>query len=189
MEKHMRRIDKIKNSILETGIQLNPKLDKEEIVEFQELSKIKLPEDYVIFLTEVGSGGHESNCLLPLDKWDLSYYISKPNIYEHLKAPCLIRTDIPNSKNWINELGIDEPAENWDNEKWDPMFGTMSVCDYGCGAFYSMIVNGKFSGRLFVWGDYVNKPPHFLRDYFFLDWIEYEIDLLKTGKSKSVLKL
>jgi hypothetical protein len=51
------RLRRIKLTIAEQGFTMNPCLTEEEVARFEERHKVRLPEEYRLFLMTVGNGG------------------------------------------------------------------------------------------------------------------------------------
>jgi hypothetical protein len=56
------------------------------------------------------------------------------------------------------------------------MAGTIAVAEIGCGLFYSLVVNGPFTGRVFSYGDHIANPPRFVAQNTFIEWIAACVD-------------
>ncbi len=66
----MDKIKGIKEKLKKLELKLNPPLPKEELAFFEKYLKVKLPDEYKQFLTEVGNGGAGPFYgILPLDMW------------------------------------------------------------------------------------------------------------------------
>ena len=150
---------------------LNPPLSASVIEEFECRHRIKLPEDYRCFITEIGNGGagpcyglfpfgqHDDS--LGLRSWengDLLGDVSQP--FPHVEA-----WNLPESF-WEQEPEIppglpseveDRLWEEWDKVEqeryWNPalMNGAIPICHLGCALRQWLVVNGEQKG--FVWND------------------------------------
>jgi hypothetical protein len=130
---------------LNTLIKLNPNenyrigrvLTKNEIQKFEEENTIKLPEEYIEFVTQIGSFGFgPNNGLIPLSQYnDLTFR----QIKNELSKP------FP-----FTEKKEDEDLYEFEYDSL--LNGAILISNCGCGDFDILIVNGNEYGN--VWGDY-----------------------------------
>lgn len=149
---------------------------------FESAAGIRLPDDYVFFITRVGNGGSAPCRLQSLEDWDAGHW-SAVELGRDLAAPCLITPELEAlGENWLWALGVENASEKWDRDEWDPMRGMLALADYGCGLFYRLIVNGPHRGRVFLWGDHAKNSPVFQPQPDFASWIGFYLDLAAEGK-------
>jgi len=175
------KLEKVKNNI-EKLIELNPDgdykigrcLSIKEIEFFESKNNIKLPEEYIEFLTEIGSFGFGPNeGLLRLNQYnDLRHRI--------------LENDLTKEFPFVEKK---EDIELYEFDYDSLLNGAILISDCGCGDFDILIVKGKEYGN--VWGDYrvscngmmplKNEKNEKLT---FLDWynkfLEKEIDYYKN---------
>ena len=213
----MTQIDRIKEKLkllknLDTGLslfgaskhqyKLNRPLDPEIIKRFETNSRIKLPEEYIKFLIEIGNGGAGPYYgLEPLENslfQDLDY--KKPDFLLNPSAP-FIHTNAwnmnfqPTVDEDENEDEYEKQFEAFQEEYYDPkhMTGAIAICNFGCAVSLNLVVNGKEYGN--IWtddrsSDYGIHPSQELGNanrITFLDWYERWLDnsLSKLNESKS----
>ena len=178
----MTRCENLQAKATRTQLKLRAVASLEEVANFELKSGIRLPEDYVHFLTHVGNGGVNPCRLVQLQDWDAGYW-SSVELDSALRKPCIIT---PNAEaqgdQWLKELGIEDWERKWDADEWDPLYGTIAIAEIGCGLFYSLIVNGEYFGRVFSWGDSALCPPMFAREATFTDWMEGRLDAKLAGQ-------
>jgi hypothetical protein len=127
-------------------------IDEAKILEFEERFSIRLPDDYRVFLTELGNGGAGPFYgILGLDQ----FYESADNSWGALSKP------FPYSERWkgppellkaIDECNDDRLGElideYWRNTRRD---GSIAICEYGCALRFLLVVNGSEYGN--IWFD------------------------------------
>ncbi len=162
---------------------LNRPLPIEEIERFEQRHSIKLPNDYVEFITKIGNGGAgPGNGLHPLEKWnhDLNSI-----------GQDFLKTPFPHIENWNIKGDLGEKHENVENEYFNNrhVTGAIRVSDFGCGINYIMVVSGIKSGTIWVddrcsdFGIYCSVAKEtntaFTFTNWYIDWLEKSIDALK----------
>ena len=177
---------------------LNPPLPLSTIEAFERQHGIVLPEDYRMFLTEIGNGGagpayglfplgqhDDGHDLCPWDKWEegrLVGDLSKP--FPHAEAWNLPESFWEQEPHWPPDTPIEEQdrmMEAWDQKLepnyWNPaiMNGAIPICHLGCALRQWLIVNVDQKG--YIWQDDRDDHAgiHPLRDHegkqqTFSDW-------------------
>jgi len=169
-------LDKIRRA----NLRIRPPIKLDELERFEAQAGIMLPKDYRDFLLTCCNGGIEPCRLVSLQRWDACYW-SKVDPTS-LNLPCLVTPDAElHHDQWLDQLGVPDWETKWDSDTWDPMVGTIAVAEIGCGLFYSLIMNGEFRGRVFVWGSSALNPPHFVDYENFTTWIESCLDASIAG--------
>ncbi len=151
---------------------LNPPLSLEEVARFESEHRVRLPEEYRRFVTEVGNGdtGHgglywlQQGQELLTDAWgydEQSCALSLPAPYR--------RDETYDRQWWQDHEGPDE--------RLDQLRGTLPVQEGGCSQFYFLVVTGPDAGAIYYanW-DGNHGPYRFGDDY--LSWREESIDVL-----------
>jgi hypothetical protein len=181
------KLEKVKENI-EKLIELNPNgefkigrcLNFKEIELFESKNNIKLPEEYIEFVTKIGCFGFGPNeGLLPLNQYnDLRHRILENDLSKEFP---------------FTEKKEDDELYKYDYDSL--LNGTILISDCGCGDFEILIVNGEEYGN--VWGDYriscngmmplKNEKNEKLS---FLDWynqfLEKQIDYYKNYDPKKI---
>ncbi len=151
---------------------LHPPVAQSEIAAFEAEHKVTLPEDYRVFLTEIGNGGagpcyglfrfgeHDDNAdgFRSWQDGDLVGDLSAEFVHtEAWNLPEAFWEHAP-------DVGVDIPQdeedrlyEAWDRELrehyWNPriMNGAIPLCHRGCGLRQWLVINGPQRG--FIWND------------------------------------
>lgn len=134
--------------------QLNAPLEEAVISTFEERFRIRLPEDYKSFLMLVGNGG--AGPFNGMEKLEDSIYAD----LDFKRDNDLINPAIPFpiAEPWnVTFPGDDEDSEEYksflreySDPKWEA--GLLRICNFGCGIFINLVVNGKEYGH--IWTDH-----------------------------------
>jgi SUKH-3 immunity protein of toxin-antitoxin system len=177
----------LREKATQAGIDLRPPLPLDCVIEFEKNAGICLPDDYVFFITMIGNGSAGRGDLMSMEDWDAGYW-SEAKLERDLIAPCLITPELEGlGEKWLDSLGVEDAEQKWDRDEWDPMRGSMTIAEIGCGLFFRMIVNGPHRGRIFVWGDHALLPPAFQSQLTFSSWIGHWLDAVAAGQSAPFL--
>ena len=131
---------------------LNPTLSESHLLTFEEKHKITLPDDYRLFLKEVGNGGVGPYYgMFPLE----NFYQSR--FYDGSDENCIgndfLQTPFPYSKNnpfVENEMDDDLTDEVYAQEFIKNLNGTITLAHQGCGYFDMLIVSGEDKGKVWI---------------------------------------
>jgi hypothetical protein len=132
---------------------LQPPIEESRLVALEKKYGVALPEDYRKFILTVGNGGAgPSYGLYSIEgaltgKADKTYNYPGSGVGDDIKKP-FVRPD-----------DVDE-----DDEEYSDDYGMMILCQHGCANDDYLIVNGRESG--FVWE--------------FIEWVGHHIPLLKN---------
>lgn len=161
---------------------LNPTKSESELLDFEKKYNIKLPLPYRDFLKHIGNGGAgpyyglqplESGLFDDLDSKDKNFLLNPSIAFPHTDA-------------WNHEFPEDE--ENYfelkDKEYFDPKWisGVLRICNFGCGVFMNIVVNGQECGNIWVddrCSDGGIYPDHYFGNknkINFLTWYELWLD-------------
>jgi hypothetical protein len=162
-----KRIERMRQKVIERRLYLNSCLGQQEIEEFEQRYQIQLPEDYRQFLLKIGNGstnGPPHYGLLPLSDTVKSEQGQelRPNL------------SFPLTETWVWE---DEVSwENGQPEILAPIFsnGHLYLGTEGCGEDWILIVTGSEQGKVWNLSDVGAGPCVPERD--FLSWYEYWLD-------------
>jgi hypothetical protein len=200
------QLDKIKNKLeqlkrLDTSFEifgsekhkymLNPPLPIETIKQFEEKYKVILPIGYVTFLTTLGNGGagpfyglepFENGIFEDLDykRKDDLLNPSKPFLY----SDAWNMEFEPTVSEEENKKEYDRQYEEFADVYYDSerRNGVIAICNYGCGVFLNLVVNGQEYGN--IWTDdrgsdgglYPTVQLGEKSKINFLDWYELWLD-------------
>lgn len=146
-------IEQIKEKIEELGIKPRPTLQYEQIEEFEQGAKIKLPKEYTLFLTEIGDG------------FETELYIETIIPFSEANFN---PEDIAKKFNFQN-LWVWEGDERPDSRYHSIGNGQLHLMNNGCGYYYNLIVCGRAKGEVWEMTDVGMGPYKYGAD--FLDWI------------------
>jgi hypothetical protein len=165
------------------GFQMNQPISLADLTSFEEQYSIQLPEDYRQFLLQVGNGGAGPYYgLLPLERWyDYSDPFGNSSLEEvinliHLDPVAHFSGDCTAEPDPVTGYGVD-PGNEFP-EFWSG--GTIALCNQGCNYKSSLVVNGKYRGRVVYSG--MMGEPYYMPDACFLDWYERWLDETLSGK-------
>jgi hypothetical protein len=168
------------------------------IKKFENKYEIKLPNDYVSFLTEAGNGGagpfyglepFENALFVDLDYKRKDSLLNPSKQFLHTEPWNLDFTPtVTYEKNKEEYSRQTSDFENvyFDNEQ---MNGTIAICNYGCGVSLNLVVNGKEYGN--IWSDDRGSDQGIYPSFElgnkdkikFLDWYELWLDTSLVGVS------
>lgn len=163
------------SKIKEAGIKLRPTVPMEKMEELEAQLGINLPEDYVLFVTEIGNG------------WDKQ--VVRHSIYQEMKSifSCedfrLLCEPFPYTDTWIWENKETNPMPGESDEEWDKRvdellrpkrFGNIFLMRGNNGENFHLILNGKCAGEIWRFTD-VGVAPCSPRSTF-SQWMTAWID-------------
>lgn len=148
--------------------QLNPPLDVEVVEAFEAEHGIRLPDDYRLFITEIGNGGAGPFYgLFPFGHddegpWKAGALVGDVGkLFPHTEAWNLDNefwANEPDPPESISEEEEDRLMEEWDKlleaHYWNPAVvnGAIPICHIGCALRQWLVVTGEQRGS--VWTDY-----------------------------------
>ncbi len=166
---------------------LNPTLSLEKITQFEQTHKIKLPKEYVQFITEVGNGG--AGPFYGLEPFENVLF----DDLDYKRSNSLLNPSKPflHTEPWNLEfqptVDDDEDEEKYEKQrqlfeevyyKKEQMNGVIAICNFGCAVSLNLVVNGEEYGN--IWTDDRGsdggiRPSHELGNkekLTFLNWYE-----------------
>ncbi|MCH5583800.1 SMI1/KNR4 family protein [Shimazuella sp. AN120528] len=139
--------------------QVNQPIPKKEIEKFERSNNIKLPEEFRLFLTEIGNGGAGPYYGIIKINPDRSLF--------YLSQPCKVKRNMSDQE-WT-EL-MDKEA---DGDSEETIFtGMLNIGTQGCTYEMMLVLNGPYRGRIVYIDLDLTKPPFFTYESNFLDWYE-----------------
>lgn len=153
-------IEEIKQSIIEKGVLVYPKLSQDEIESFNTQYNTSLPKEYVMFLTEIGDGWKKT-------KTEQFWTISMNQLRASFIRPHNIGKVFPFTDGWLWEEDdgsemfpqkTDESDLEYNKRISDLMdataYGHLTLVDLGDGAGWDLIINGPSKGQIwFICGE------------------------------------
>ncbi len=149
-------IQRIKLKIQEEGVIINAPISINEIKKFENNYKFILPEELVLFYTEIGNGCEmiDGFCLKGLE--ELEFNENK------------VKEDFIFTKYWIWE-------EDETNNRFDKVgSGNIELIDIGDSQSWNIIITGEERGKMWFFTDVGIQPCAPKRN--FLSWFEYWLD-------------
>lgn len=172
--------------------QFNPVIPLSKVRDFEQRHRIKLPQGYVDFLTQVGNGGAGPDYgLYSLERMEEEcYYDHSTSVcpYTQVKAepdydtlPYTVEGKEPmvNSmltlqkwENWYNILH--QLGESGDEEAWSKMYaegynGLVQIVDSGCCTGYMLVCSGDMCGEVVFFRHEMEMPTPV--NMKFEDWV------------------
>ena len=144
------------------GITPRPPLKRADIIAFQETTGVKLPREYVAFLTQIGDGFQV--------KFD-SFLYKFPPLAEVIFNPDGIKKRFSHREAWIWE---DDDKATGRKIKAATTNGQLELVDRGCGQSYRLIVCGGAKGEVWDMADVGIAP--YGNGLDFLDWLRDFLD-------------
>lgn len=142
------------SKIKELGIKVRPTVPMEKIKELEVQLAIKLPEDYVLFVTQIGDG------------WDKQ--VVKSSIWQEMQSifSCedlyLLREPFPYTDTWIWENRETNPLPGESDEEWNKRvdellrpkyYGNITLMRGNNAEKFHLVLNGKCSGEVWTFTD------------------------------------
>lgn len=150
------RINRIKQKIENRNMQKNEVISIDEVRNFEKITNIKLPQELVLFYTEICNGCKmiDNFSLLRMEDWKYNT--------EDLKKDFLFE------KYWIWE-------DDYDEEKIKCILdGNIELIDIGDAQSWHIIVNGSEKGKMWFFTDVGIQPC--APSMNFLEWFEFWLD-------------
>jgi hypothetical protein len=147
------------------GFELKPTISEPEVCVFEQHHRIRLPEDYRQFITQIGNGGAGPYYgVFPLGQMDDGFELSEWPEGEGLVG--VLSRDFPLREEWndlsgmpsedllhVNQDEYDRQVESFDAKYWTSSLtsGAIPICDQGCSLRIWLVVTGDEPGKL--WDD------------------------------------
>lgn len=170
---------------------LNPTLSLYQIRQFEKTHGVKLPSDYVEFLSELGNGG--AGPFYGLEPFEDILF----DDLDYKRSNSLLDPSKPflHTEPWNLEfkptLGDDENEEEYEKQRLafdevyyakEQMNGVIAICNYGCAVNLNLVVNGEEFG--IIWTDDRGSDGGIRPSYefgnkeklTFLNWYELWLD-------------
>ena len=147
---------RIKQKAMLNGIKFNHVILIDSIREFERINDVVLPEELVLFYTEVGNGCKmiDGFNLRAFEEWG----ISKEKV----------KKEFPFEEYWIWE-------DNPDNDLFEEVAnGNIELIDIGDAQSWNIIISGKETDQMWFFTDVGIQPCAPRRS--FLSWFEYWLD-------------
>lgn len=160
--------------------ELNTALSEEQITEFEFRYSIKLPEDYSLFLKTVGNGG--AGPFYGVEK--LSEAVFEDLDYKREGNKINLLLPFPHSKSWNLDYKDFTDYQQFEEAYFakEHSNGLLRLCNFGCGVFINLVVNGEEYGKMWTddrgnnCGIYPSTELGNESKICFLDWYELWLD-------------
>lgn len=165
-----------------------------ELTNFEKEHNIQLPGDYRAFLTSIGAGGvgpyYGLESLADGLYADLDY--KQQNDLVALSKAFMF-TEAWNLPIDEDDVDFEQREDTYSDRKW--VNGLLRICNYGCGVFINLVVNGQEHGHIWVDGRCndggIYPDQHFGNEgrITFLEWYELWLDksLIEMNVKPAVL--
>lgn len=170
--------------------ELNETVSLEWVRAFEKQFQVKLPQEYVFFITKVGNGGvgpYYGIDPLSLDEDYVRYYnnLSKPSIYneDYLQFYNDNITLFENKKRYDAQEDDEEAFHEKQKQIYDTLEnGTLNINNQGCTCDALLVVNGSRAGEIVYidWELDVDYPPGLI-NMTFLEWYQGFFEAILAG--------
>ncbi|MFK8302575.1 SMI1/KNR4 family protein [Capnocytophaga stomatis] len=187
------------------GITSGDTLSLTEIREIEAKSQIKLPESYVTFLTEIQNDSqsyqlHEKapyygfysleKALEMNEEWQITLHEPFRYTNDFEFDDIIDFQEDTSSDNIEKRMETDIDFANLINKYSDTsnLNGTIPICEYGCGDFFRLVVNGEKKGE--IWADCgcINLTGYYSLNVdvitFYENWLDRQIHLKSYPQDK-----
>ena len=163
-------------------------VSENELIAFEEKYSIVLPEDYKVFLKMIGNGGtSRSNSAAgpyygidPLGV-NIDLITDEPETY--LSKPVRVYPNMTD-ENWselIEEIENNKSGQASNDLMGEIYGGILPIGSQGCAFIHSLVLNGKYKGKV-INLELPMQKPKFAFDDNFLDWYERWLDEIISGE-------
>ncbi len=203
------QIDRILQKAEAIDLELVPTIAEDKLLALEERYALRLPDSYRAYLTRIQNGGASSqldHCgpyygIYPIEKsleeadeWGVTLTNAFP-LAEDLEFGELYNAD-PDWDRHVSRCQNDPEylraieAVLAEHQTLDMIAGSIPVCQYGCGDFFRLVVNGEDLGGIWVDSGIMNDTGFFAMNVdiltFFESWLDRKI-LVKEGKSQRLI--
>jgi len=168
---------------------IDPPIEMEEIISFEEKYSIQIPDCYKAFVLQVGNGGkaYANSGAGPFyGIYPFGYGVDEiifEDAEKYIKNECILKPDL-SEKEWMEITAKieddDIPDDEYDRELGRIYGGILPLGSQGCSYLHGIILNGEFKGRM-VNLNQDHQKPKFAFEKNFLDWYERWLDEVISG--------
>jgi len=172
---------------------LDPPIEIEELEAFEKKYNILLPEDYKVFLTQIGCGGHEYGSVVGNSGAGPDYGIFKLGHRHHFvsnpisgyleKAPFFHSKMLKEDWDEYEIIKQDDATDEYDKAFERIYSGILVISHCGCAGYMGLVLHGEDKGRVVHVYDDIVYPPHFAEEKTFFDWYENWLNSIISGQS------
>jgi hypothetical protein len=169
------KINRILDKIKILNIKLEPLISLEKINKHENDLKIKFPETYVTYLTKIQNGGSSDKLS------NKGPYYGIYSLEESINESKEWEVDLNKKFNLTEDLDIDEDDELLKKyQNTGTLNGTIPICEYGCGVFFRLIINGNKSGEIIVDAGTIEGDGYYFMNIdiltFYENWLDRKIE-------------
>lgn len=202
---YQQQIKGILEKLHQLGITPDQPIDLEKVSEIENKLDLKLPESYILYLTQIQNGGTASELHVKgpyygissleqslADNIEWGVDVSKPFQFTadfEFEAVCGLPAD---HEEHILKMENDQAYKAAIDKYQDTSIlnGTIPICAYGCGDYFRLVVNGERSGE--VWADcgIVNLTGYYSLNVdilnFYENWLDRQLLIQKDPAKKYI---
>jgi hypothetical protein len=145
------------------------------LVKFERTHQVRLPEDYRLFLREIGNGGAGP------------YYGMEP--LESAAQGCDLRHPFPlvKAQSYSSEGEIQDEIEVY-NER-EEYLGVLQFCEQGCAMYWYLVVNGPTYGMVWDGSGVEFAPTNLSFGLWYRGWAEKALRILENERLVNKLSI
>ena len=174
---------------------LDSPIDIKEVEIFEKKYNISLPDEYKVFLTQIGNGGNEYKTQVGNSGAGPYYgiyklgdeghtYVTNPALGYIEKEPFFNSKMTKEDWKKIDEnMPEDISSDEYEREYAKAYAGILTICACGCIGYMGIMLSGENTGRVVCIYDEIGYCPEFVKEANFLDWYENWLDLIISGQS------
>lgn len=199
------QIKRVLQKMKSLGITPNSTISLAEIREIEATLQLKLPESYVNFLTEIqnDSRSHQlhqkapyygfyslQNALKMNEEWQVTIFEPFPYIDDFEFEDVINFGENTTYDDFEERMETDANFANLVNKysNTSNLNGTIPICEYGCGDFFRLVVNGERKGEIWVDCGCINLTGYYALNVdiitFYENWLDRQIHLKSYPQDK-----
>jgi len=150
---------------------------EKDIEKLESVFNIELPADFKYFLTEIGFGAGPDYGIYSVDAM-----LTLTENYDTFK-PCILFSEKWSYDNWDENIEeLEETIVNHQDILEKVYAGTLTIGTSGCSGYFGIILNGKHTGKVFLYNTELDYPYLTFEDNF-IDWYENWLDDVISGRA------
>ena len=166
------RINRILEKIKILNIELEQTINISKINNYEKQFNIKFPETYVLYLSEIQNGGSSDKLS------NKGPYYGIYSLEESIKENKEWEVNITKKFELMEDLEMEELLEKYQGT--EILNGTIPICEYGCGVFFRLIINGNKNGEIIVDAGTMEGDGYYFMNVdiitFYENWLDRKIE-------------